>query len=257
MPDGPVRYPVPIGGTPLLRVPALEGLRACPACGSRTRRAPDGVQQGPRHRSRPRGRAPARGGTITTASTGNAAVSTAFGAAAAGLRAVIFVSTDCQPEKLALMTQAGAWVVQVPEATRQPWTSRGRPPARSAGSTGTPARTRSPSRRRRRWRSRCGSSSTPGPGRDGRPGRRRPHVVALDKGFARDSSAVASRAAAAPGRRAGRALPATGPGLARAAAEPAELIPPPRSPTASRWSARRSGTPSWTPCAAAAEEWWR
>jgi threonine synthase len=54
-------------------------------------------------------------GTITTASTGNAAVATAFGAAAAGLRAVIFVSTDCRPEKLALMTQAGAWVFQVPE----------------------------------------------------------------------------------------------------------------------------------------------
>jgi len=53
-------------------------------------------------------------GTITTASTGNAAVSTAVGAAAAGLRAVIFVSSDCQPEKLALMTQAGAWVFQVP-----------------------------------------------------------------------------------------------------------------------------------------------
>ena len=40
---------------------------------------------------------------------------TAFGAAAAGLRAVIFVSTDCQPEKLALMTQAGGWVFQVRE----------------------------------------------------------------------------------------------------------------------------------------------
>ena len=53
--------------------------------------------------------------TITTASTGNAAVSTAFGAAAAGLRAVIFVSIDCQPDKLALMTQAGAWVFQVRE----------------------------------------------------------------------------------------------------------------------------------------------
>jgi len=42
-------------------------------------------------------------------------VGTALGAAAAGLRAVIFVSTDCQPEKLALMTQAGAWVFQVRE----------------------------------------------------------------------------------------------------------------------------------------------
>jgi threonine synthase len=36
-------------------------------------------------------------GTITTASTGNAAVATAFGAAAAGMRAVIFVSTDARP----------------------------------------------------------------------------------------------------------------------------------------------------------------
>ena len=54
-------------------------------------------------------------GTITTASTGNAAVYTAFGAAAAGLRAVIFVSADCQPDKLALIAQAGAWVFQVPD----------------------------------------------------------------------------------------------------------------------------------------------
>jgi hypothetical protein len=34
--------------------------------------------------------------------------------AAAGMRAVIFVSTACQPEKLALMTQAGAWVYPGP-----------------------------------------------------------------------------------------------------------------------------------------------
>ncbi|MGW8955859.1 pyridoxal-phosphate dependent enzyme [Streptomyces sp. NPDC055709] len=40
-------------------------------------------------------------------------MATAFGAAAAGMRAVIFVSADCRPEKLALMTQAGAWVFQV------------------------------------------------------------------------------------------------------------------------------------------------
>jgi threonine synthase len=52
-------------------------------------------------------------GTITTASTGNAAVSTAFGAAAAGMRAVIFVSADCEPGKMALKGQAGAWVLQV------------------------------------------------------------------------------------------------------------------------------------------------
>src|SRR4029450_10852558 len=50
-----------------------------------------------------------------SASTGTAAGATAFGAAAAGMRAVIFVSTACQPGKLALMTQAGAWVFQVRE----------------------------------------------------------------------------------------------------------------------------------------------
>ena len=66
LPDGPVRYPVPIGGTPLLPAPAL---------------VEDGLRRGLN--------------TTTTASTGNAAVATAFGAAAAGMRAVLFVSADC------------------------------------------------------------------------------------------------------------------------------------------------------------------
>jgi len=116
VPDGPVRYPVPIGGTPLLPAPALRQTLGMPRLwikdetrnptASNKDRATalvieDGLRRGV--------------GTITTASTGNAAVATAFGAAAAGMRAVIFVSTDCQPEKLALMTQAGAWVFQVRE----------------------------------------------------------------------------------------------------------------------------------------------
>jgi len=114
--DGPVRYPVPIGGTPLLSAPALRQTLGMPRLwikdetrnptASNKDRATalvieDGLRRGV--------------GTITTASTGNAAVATAFGAAAAGMRAVIFVSTDCQPDKLALMTQAGAWVFQVRE----------------------------------------------------------------------------------------------------------------------------------------------
>jgi threonine synthase len=114
--DGPVRYPLPIGGTPLLSAPALrEALGTprlwikdetrSPSASNKDRATALVIENGLR-----------RGvGTITTASTGNAAVSTAFGAAAAGIRAVIFVSSDCQPEKLALMTQAGAWVFQVPE----------------------------------------------------------------------------------------------------------------------------------------------
>src|SRR5664279_258708 len=116
VPDGPVRYPLPIGGTPLLPVPALRQTLAMPRLwikdetrnptASNKDRATalvieDGLRRGV--------------DTITTAYTGNAAVATAFGAAAAGMRAVIFVSTDCQPEKLALMTQAGAWVFKVPE----------------------------------------------------------------------------------------------------------------------------------------------
>lgn len=114
--DGPVRYPVPIGGTPLLAAPALRQMSGTPnlwikdetrnpSASNKDRATALVIEDGLR-----------RGvGTITTASTGNAAVATAFGAAAAGMRAAIFVSVDCQAEKLALMTQAGARVFQVPE----------------------------------------------------------------------------------------------------------------------------------------------
>jgi threonine synthase len=114
--DDPVRYPVPIGGTPLLSAPALRESAGTPnlwikdetrnpSASNKDRATALVIEDGLR-----------RGvGTITTASTGNAAVATAFGAAAAGMRAVIFVSTGCQQEKLALMTQAGAWVFRVPE----------------------------------------------------------------------------------------------------------------------------------------------
>ncbi|MGW4215315.1 pyridoxal-phosphate dependent enzyme [Lentzea sp. NPDC004789] len=116
IPDGPVRYPAPIGGTPLLHVPALRRALGTPrlwvkdetrnpTASNKDRATALVIEGGLRRGLR----------TITTASTGNAAVSTAFGAAAAGMRAVIFVSADCSPEKLALMTQAGAWVFQVRE----------------------------------------------------------------------------------------------------------------------------------------------
>jgi threonine synthase len=116
VPDGPVRYPLPVGGTPLLPAPALRRASDTPRLwikdetrsptASNKDRATALVIEGGLRRGI---------GTVTTASTGNAAVSTAFGAAAAGLRAVIFVSTDCQPGKLALMTQAGARVCRVPD----------------------------------------------------------------------------------------------------------------------------------------------
>jgi threonine synthase len=113
--EGPVLYPLPIGGTPLLPAPALRSSLGMPglwlkdetrgpSASNKDRATALVIEDGLRRRR----------DTITTASTGNAAVSTALGAAAAGLRAAIFVSTDCQPDKLALMAQAGAWVFRVP-----------------------------------------------------------------------------------------------------------------------------------------------
>ena len=163
LPDGPVRYPVPVGGTPLLPAPALRQTLGTPRLWIKDEtRSPtasnkdratalvieDGLRRGV--------------DTITTASTGNAAVATAFGAAAAGMRAVIFVSTACQPDKLALMTQAGAWVFQVREGYPAAVDLSRAAARRSAGWTATPASTRSPSRPRRRWPSRYGSSSAAG-----------------------------------------------------------------------------------------------
>jgi threonine synthase len=113
--EGPVLYPLPIGGTPLLPAPALRSSLGMPALWLKDE------TRGPSASNKDRATALViedglrrRRDTITTASTGNAAVSTALGAAAAGLRAAIFVSTDCQPDKLALMAQAGAWVFRVP-----------------------------------------------------------------------------------------------------------------------------------------------
>lgn len=112
--DGPVEYPVPIGGTPLLPAPALRRARGTPRLWIKDE------TRGPTASNKDRATALViedglrRGvDTITTASTGNAAVATAFGAAAAGMRAVILVSESCQPEKLALMMQAGARVFPV------------------------------------------------------------------------------------------------------------------------------------------------
>lgn len=53
--------------------------------------------------------------TISCASTGNVAVSLAFGAAAAGLQAVIFVPTSVSDTKLRLMLLSGATVFKVEE----------------------------------------------------------------------------------------------------------------------------------------------
>jgi hypothetical protein len=168
--DGPVRYPLPIGGTPLLPVPALRRELGMPDLWVKDE------TRGPTASNKDRATALVledglrRGlDTITTASTGNAAVATAFGAAAAGLRAVIFVSTGCKPEKLALMTQAGAWVFRV--------RGRGRPVAsRGAGvRLARPQHRCEPADPRGEEDRRAGGGrpARPAAGRDGGAGRRR------------------------------------------------------------------------------------
>jgi threonine synthase len=112
--DGPVRYPVPVGGTPLLPAPA-SGRRWARSVDQGRDAQPDRVQQGPRHRPGDRGRAAARSGDDHDRLHRQRGRGHRVCAAAAGMRAVIFVSTACQPGKLALMTQAGAWVFQVRE----------------------------------------------------------------------------------------------------------------------------------------------
>ncbi|WP_199853821.1 pyridoxal-phosphate dependent enzyme [Plantactinospora sp. BB1] len=112
--DGPVRYPLPVGGTPLVAPPRLRARLGVPELWLKDE------TRGPSASNKDRATALViedglrRGiSTVTTASTGNAAVATALGAAAAGLRAVILVPVDCDPEKVSLMRSAGALVVRV------------------------------------------------------------------------------------------------------------------------------------------------
>jgi hypothetical protein len=258
VPDGPVRYPVPIGGTPLLPVPALRAALGMPRLWIKDEtRSPtasnkdratalvleDGLRQGAT--------------TITTASTGNAAVSTAFGAAAAGLRAVIFVSTDCQPDKLALMTQAGAWVFQVREGYAAA-VDLSRAAARTFGwldrNTGANPIT-------------IEAKKTVAFEVWEQLGRVLPDVMVAPVGdgptlspstrASPNSSPVASRSGnrAWSACRPSAASHWSGPGSGRRPSR-RNWTPRPRSPTASRCFARRSGTLSWTRCAAAVAPWW-
>ena len=113
---GPVRYPLAIGGTPLMASPGLRresGLadlwlkdETRSPTGSNKDRATALVLEDALRRNIT---------TITAASTGNVAVSLAVGAAAAGVRAVIFVPAHVKEGKLRLMLLAGATVFRVKE----------------------------------------------------------------------------------------------------------------------------------------------
>ena len=111
---GPVRYPLPVGGTPLLAPPGLRAALGTPELYLKDEtRGPSGsnkdratalvLEYGLR-----RGVAAA-----TCASTGNVASSLALGAAAAGMRAYVFVPAEVSDAKLRLMLLAGAEVFRV------------------------------------------------------------------------------------------------------------------------------------------------
>lgn len=114
--DGPLLYPLPVGGTPLVAAPGLrrrfglEGLwlkdeTRGPTGSNKDRATAMVLEQALR----------AGATTVSCASTGNVAVSMAVGAAAAGLQAVIFVPKEVAESKLALMRLTGATVLKVRE----------------------------------------------------------------------------------------------------------------------------------------------
>lgn len=111
---GEIRYPLTVGGTPLLASPRLRETTGCPALWLKDEtRGPTGsnkdratavvLEQALRQGVR----------TASCASTGNVGVSLAVGAAATGIRAVIFVPADVRDQKLQLMLLAGATVIKV------------------------------------------------------------------------------------------------------------------------------------------------
>lgn len=112
--DGPIRYPLPVGGTPLIR--AIELAASTGMSGLYLK----DETRGPSGSNKDRATAlvleqALRTGvhTVSCASTGNVAISLAVGAAAAGLRAVVFVPAYTHIAKLNLMLYAGAMVFAV------------------------------------------------------------------------------------------------------------------------------------------------
>jgi threonine synthase len=112
--ERPVRFPLPVGGTPLRANPAVRaelGMRNLwlkdetvgPSASNKDRATALVLEIGLR----------CGASTITTASTGNAGVATAVGARWVGLAAVIFVPADCDRAKVELMRDAGADVFLV------------------------------------------------------------------------------------------------------------------------------------------------
>jgi threonine synthase len=111
---GPIHFPLHVGDTPLLAPGMLRAAADMPALWLKDETS------GPSGSCKDRATAllledGARRGrdTVTTASTGNAAVSTCVGAAAMGMRAVVFVPAACDSGKLEKMEACGADVFTV------------------------------------------------------------------------------------------------------------------------------------------------
>ncbi|QIN81951.1 threonine synthase [Rubrobacter tropicus] len=112
--EGEVRYPLQIGGTPLVASPRLREVTGMgrlwfkdetrtPTGSNKDRATALVLEQALRNGV----------GTVSCASTGNVAVSLSVGAAACGVRAVIFVPAEVSETKLRLMLLAGAAVIKV------------------------------------------------------------------------------------------------------------------------------------------------
>jgi threonine synthase len=117
--DRAVTFPFQVGGTPLRESPALRSALGAPnlllkdettgpSASNKDRATALVLEIGLQHGV----------STITTASTGNAGVSTAIGADAAGVDAAIFVPADCSQDKVAAMRRAGAHVFRVRKGYR-------------------------------------------------------------------------------------------------------------------------------------------
>lgn len=112
--EGPIRYPLSVGWTPLIAPARLRDRLGLPGLWLKDE------TRGPSGSNKDRGTAlvlehAVRSGadTVSCASTGNVAASLAIGAAAVGLRAVVFVPAEVSPTKLNLMLHSGATVLRV------------------------------------------------------------------------------------------------------------------------------------------------
>ncbi len=114
--EGGIRYPLVVGGTPLVAPTGLREVAGMPRLYLKDEtRTPTGSNKD-RATALVLERAMRDGvSDVSCASTGNVAVSLAVGAAAAGLRARIFVPSEVYETKLRLMLLSGATVLKVDE----------------------------------------------------------------------------------------------------------------------------------------------